>query len=344
MPEVIEARRQALFNTIQKTPTVHELKQSVTTDGVNLKNDLNNSSSGVFSTNHDTNNNSNSRSTPLVNDLTNSQTISIGEIDTKLTVLQSNPEKNHENNENHIVSPTIPHSANHLQQAQNLQAYQNAQHQLTAHLATTLYPNCTHPTHHSFNGISQSDHLTAVNIAQQQHQQSSTHTTPSSTPRPQTPNHHHINHSQMSLSNSAIAPSLNSSYLLNSAVKGEPMDITNTNEGNNNTNHMPRNGIEIPSNKVTVLRGHESEVFICAWNPTHDLLASGSGDSTARIWNLNDTSFTNNSNNSAKIPAQILLRHCIQKGETTVPSNKDVTSLDWDVRHACNEPKVRSCN
>lgn len=34
-------------------------------------------------------------------------------------------------------------------------------------------------------------------------------------------------------------------------------------------------GIEIPSNKCTVLRGHESEVFICAWNPTTDLLASG---------------------------------------------------------------------
>ena len=33
--------------------------------------------------------------------------------------------------------------------------------------------------------------------------------------------------------------------------------------------------IEIPPNKATVLRGHESEVFICAWNPTNDLLASG---------------------------------------------------------------------
>ena len=34
-------------------------------------------------------------------------------------------------------------------------------------------------------------------------------------------------------------------------------------------------GQEIPTNKATVLRGHESEVFICAWNPTNDLLASG---------------------------------------------------------------------
>ena len=83
-------------------------------------------------------------------------------------------------------------------------------------------------------------------------------------------------------------------------------------------------GVEIPANKATVLRGHESEVFICAWNPTTDLLASGSGDSTARIWNMNDNSSS---------PTQLVLRHCIQKGGTEVPSNKDVTSLDWNV---CN--------
>jgi len=33
--------------------------------------------------------------------------------------------------------------------------------------------------------------------------------------------------------------------------------------------------MEIPASKVSILRGHESEVFICAWNPTNDLLASG---------------------------------------------------------------------
>ncbi|XP_050520851.1 F-box-like/WD repeat-containing protein TBL1XR1 [Daktulosphaira vitifoliae] len=77
--------------------------------------------------------------------------------------------------------------------------------------------------------------------------------------------------------------------------------------------------IEIPDEKSTVLTGHESEVFICAWNPTTDLLASGSGDSTARIWDMTD--------NSGSLS---ILRHCIQKGGTEVPSNKDVTSLDWN--------------
>ncbi|CAG7667495.1 unnamed protein product [Allacma fusca] len=80
--------------------------------------------------------------------------------------------------------------------------------------------------------------------------------------------------------------------------------------------------INIPESKATVLRGHESEVFICAWNPTTDLLASGSGDSTARIWNMQD--------NNAAPQNQLVLRHCIQKGGTEVPSNKDVTSLDWN--------------
>uniref|UniRef100_A0A8C7FQV5 TBL1X/Y related 1 n=1 Tax=Oncorhynchus kisutch TaxID=8019 RepID=A0A8C7FQV5_ONCKI len=44
-----------------------------------------------------------------------------------------------------------------------------------------------------------------------------------------------------------------------------------------------------------------------------------SGDSTARIWNLSDSSST-----------QLVLRHCIREGGQDVPSNKDVTSLDWN--------------
>lgn len=50
-----------------------------------------------------------------------------------------------------------------------------------------------------------------------------------------------------------------------------------------------------------------------------------SGDSTARIWNLNE-----NSNGGS---TQLVLRHCIREGGHDVPSNKDVTSLDWNVSH-----------
>nr|DBA34098.1 TPA: hypothetical protein GDO54_001696 [Pyxicephalus adspersus] len=92
---------------------------------------------------------------------------------------------------------------------------------------------------------------------------------------------------------------------------------------NNHAEPMEIDGdVEIPPNKATVLRGHESEVFICAWNPVSDLLASGSGDSTARIWNLNENSSSNST--------QLVLRHCIREGGQDVPSNKDVTSLDWN--------------
>lgn len=43
---------------------------------------------------------------------------------------------------------------------------------------------------------------------------------------------------------------------------------------------------EVSPAKVTTLSGHENEVFACAWNPAFDLIASGSSDSTARIWSL----------------------------------------------------------
>ncbi|EFX65395.1 hypothetical protein DAPPUDRAFT_264746 [Daphnia pulex] len=34
-------------------------------------------------------------------------------------------------------------------------------------------------------------------------------------------------------------------------------------------------------------------------------------------------------NDNSSSPTQLVTRHCIQKGGTEVPSNKDVTSLDW---------------
>jgi transducin (beta)-like 1 len=81
---------------------------------------------------------------------------------------------------------------------------------------------------------------------------------------------------------------------------------------------------EITCNNVTVLEGHSSEVFACAWSPASSLLASGSGDSTARIWTIPDGPCGTVMHSS---PGVHVLKHF--KGQTNEKS-KDVTTLDWN--------------
>ncbi|TQE12152.1 hypothetical protein C1H46_002222 [Malus baccata] len=93
---------------------------------------------------------------------------------------------------------------------------------------------------------------------------------------------------------------------------GEPMDI-------------PLTDVEIPSSDVTILEGHTNEVCACAWSPAGSLLASGSGDSTARIWTIADGSSRFSSQNGSS--NVLVLKHV--KGRTNEKS-KDVTTLDWN--------------
>ncbi|GKU98889.1 hypothetical protein SLEP1_g11825 [Rubroshorea leprosula] len=98
----------------------------------------------------------------------------------------------------------------------------------------------------------------------------------------------------------------------------EPMDIVTASTSTSQPS-------QIPSSDVTILEGHTSEVCACAWSPTGSLLASGSGDSTARIWTIAEGPCKPGAQNG---PLNVLvLKHV--KGRTNEKS-KDVTTLDWN--------------
>jgi transducin (beta)-like 1 len=78
---------------------------------------------------------------------------------------------------------------------------------------------------------------------------------------------------------------------------------------------------EIRPSQVLTLEGHTSEVFICAWNPCTAQLASGSGDSTARIWTVPSADKSQDS-------SSIVLNHSGTRTDKH-PEN-DVTTLDWN--------------
>ncbi|KAL3911819.1 MAG: hypothetical protein SGPRY_008551, partial [Prymnesium sp.] len=80
--------------------------------------------------------------------------------------------------------------------------------------------------------------------------------------------------------------------------------------------------IETPADHVLTLWGHTSEVFTCAWNPTSMVLATGSGDTTARIWKVPEGPYTK----SPRVGETLVLQHLCKDKE----KSKDVTTLDWN--------------
>ncbi|GKU94831.1 hypothetical protein SLEP1_g8268 [Rubroshorea leprosula] len=101
-------------------------------------------------------------------------------------------------------------------------------------------------------------------------------------------------------------------------TSGEPMDTVTSSS-------LTYEAFQIPCSDVTILEGHTSEVCACAWSPTGSLLASGSGDSTARIWTIAEGPCKPGVWNS---PLNVLVLQHV-KGKTNEKS-KDVTTLDWN--------------
>ncbi|KAJ6645325.1 F-box-like/WD repeat-containing protein ebi [Pseudolycoriella hygida] len=88
----------------------------------------------------------------------------------------------------------------------------------------------------------------------------------------------------------------------------------------------------ISSSKVTVLSGHEGEVYDCAWSPVTDLFATGSTDGTARIWNMREGS---------KNQKELVLPHWFQSFGPKKKTYKIIPSLSWNATTGCSDGCVR---
>lgn len=95
-----------------------------------------------------------------------------------------------------------------------------------------------------------------------------------------------------------------------------------------------KNGVEVPASDALILKGHSSEVFVCAWNPRTSVLASGSGDSTARIWPIPATIPSPLSAAAAAAAQPIVLEHYTPQNSEDEDAERrranDVTTMDWN--------------
>ncbi|CAG7847670.1 SubName: Full=Uncharacterized protein {ECO:0000313/EMBL:CCA73360.1} [Serendipita indica DSM 11827] len=94
-------------------------------------------------------------------------------------------------------------------------------------------------------------------------------------------------------------------------------------------NSEPPPAPELPISRQTLLYGHTQEVFCVSWAPEyadHVLLASGSKDSTAKIWKFTGIHHGN-------LATQLLdsIEHCNEEGYSG--EDADVTCVDWSSDH-----------
>ncbi|KAK1410295.1 hypothetical protein QVD17_36830 [Tagetes erecta] len=96
----------------------------------------------------------------------------------------------------------------------------------------------------------------------------------------------------------------------------EPMDMSSS---------LPPPVRGVRSSDVLTLQGHTAEVYTCVWSPAGFLLASGSGDATARIWRLAEK--TSSSSLINRLADERVLMHSMN---TPSGKGKEVTTLDWN--------------
>lgn len=149
-------------------------------------------------------------------------------------------------------------------------------------------------------------------------------------------------HSKSGLSNGL---SLLSGSLELASKKGEDaMDVDSGSKGGTTTMDL---GGKISSGAgdagwvsqadVTELKGHEDEVLACVWNPVRDVLASGSADSTARVWNIPRGASGLPASTSASQNALVLSSQGASEENSQQDSNnggaggskREVVALDW---------------
>lgn len=69
-------------------------------------------------------------------------------------------------------------------------------------------------------------------------------------------------------------------------VKKESEDTESNTVGEGHENGTVAISSKEKEEAVALYQGHTNDVYACRWHPTNDLLASGSGDCSARIWNI----------------------------------------------------------
>jgi len=80
------------------------------------------------------------------------------------------------------------------------------------------------------------------------------------------------------------------------------------------------NDVSIPEEEVKLLKGHSKEVYVCAWNNKKDILASGSADTTARIWRVRSDPSKKGATPTTVLPHQ----------NPATTDNEEVSVIRWD--------------